>query len=74
MSEKKEVVLEKETIAPVKKVGDTLFMSATAFLIMLKIERPTRSQVKEVRTVLTEELGKDRKTGGLRGWDIPLKD
>ena len=25
MSEKKEVVLEKETIAPVKNVGDTLF-------------------------------------------------
>jgi hypothetical protein len=25
MSEKKEVVIEKETIAPVKNVGDTLF-------------------------------------------------
>lgn len=73
-----------EVISPIRELTlaylnramgeETNFLSATAFLKMLEIERPTLGQIKEVRAVLTEELGKDRKTGGLRGWDVPMKD
>jgi hypothetical protein len=41
---------------------------------MLKIENPRRGQVKEVRAVLREFLGKDRKSNGLQGWDVPMVD
>ena len=73
-----------EVISPIRELTvaylnrakgeDTNFLTATEFLKMLGIERPTMVQIKEVRAVLTEELGKDRKTGGLRGWDIPMKE
>jgi hypothetical protein len=29
-------------------------------------------QIKEVRVVLKERLGKDRKSNGVQGWDIPM--
>jgi hypothetical protein len=40
---------------------------------MLEIERPSGGQIKEVHTVLTEILGKKRKTSGLQGWDVPMR-
>jgi putative DNA primase/helicase len=54
---------------------DTNFLTATRFLQVLGIERPNRGEIKEVRAILTERLGKDRKTnGGFRGWDIPMRE
>jgi putative DNA primase/helicase len=50
----------------------TNFLSATQFLRVLKIENPKMGQIKEVRVVLKERLGKDRKSNGVQGWDIPM--
>lgn len=52
----------------------TNFLSATQFLRVLKIENPKMGQIKEVRVVLKERLGKDRKSNGVQGWDIPMID
>lgn len=73
-----------EVISPIRELTvaylsrakgkETSFLSATQFLQMLKIENPRRGQVKEVRAVLREFLGKDRKSNGLQGWDVPMVD
>ena len=73
-----------EVISPIRELTvaylscakgkETSFLSATQFLQMLKIENPRRGQIKEVRVVLREFLGKDRKSNGLQGWDVPMAD
>ncbi len=49
------------------------FMSATALLQGAGIERPTRGQLKEAHALMTEVVGPKRKTGGVLGWDVPVK-
>lgn len=71
-----------EVISPIRELTlaylnraegeETNFLSATHFLQMLKIEHPKAGQVKEVRAILKEHLGKDRKSNGVQGWDIPM--
>lgn len=71
-----------EVISPIRELTlaylnrakgeDTNFLSATHFLQMLKIEHPKAGQIKEVRAVLKEHLGNDRKSNGVQGWDIPM--
>lgn len=73
-----------EVISPIQELAiaylnnaegeDTNFLTATRFLQVLGIDHPTKGQIREVRAVLTERLGKDRKTNGLWGWDIPMTD
>lgn len=73
-----------EVISPIRELtvaylnrakgGGTIFLSATNFLQVLKIEHPKRAEIKEVRAVLRELLGKDRKSNGVQGWDIPMVD
>jgi predicted P-loop ATPase len=71
-----------EVISPVRELAvaylnsakgrDTNFLTATRFLQMLEIEKPSNAQIKEVHIVLTGILGKKRKTSGLQGWDVPM--
>lgn len=71
-----------EVISPIRELTlaylnsakgeETNFLTATHFLQMLKIEHPKAGQIKEVRAVLKEHLGKDRKSNGLQGWDVPI--
>jgi predicted P-loop ATPase len=71
-----------EVISPIRELTvaylnrakgeETNFLSATHFLQILKIEYPKAGQVKEVRAILKERLGKDRKSNGVQGWDIPM--
>lgn len=71
-----------EVISPIRELTlvylnrakgeETNFLSATHFLQMLKIEHPKAGQIKEVRAILKEHLGKDRKSNGVQGWDIPM--
>lgn len=71
-----------EVISPIRELTlvylnrakgeETNFLSATHFLQMLKIEHPKAGQIKEVRAILKEHLGKDRKSNGVQGWDIPI--
>lgn len=73
-----------EVISPIRELTlvylnrakgeETNFLSATHFLQMLKIEHPKAGQIKEVRAILKEHLGKDRKSNGVHGWDIPMID
>lgn len=73
-----------EVISPIRELTvaylnrakgeETNFLSATQFLQRLEIEHPKGGQIKEVRAVLREFLGKDRKSNGLQGWDIPMVD
>lgn len=72
-----------EAISPVKELivayldsangTSTEFMSATLILQRAGIEKPTRSQCKEASPILTELLGKRRKTAGSWGWDVPKR-
>jgi hypothetical protein len=52
----------------------TNFLTAIQFLQMLKIDQPKMGQIKEVCAVLREHLGKERKTLGNNGWNIPMID
>jgi predicted P-loop ATPase len=71
-----------EVISPIRELTvaylnrakgeETNFLSATHFLQILKIEHPKAGQIKEVRAILKEHLGKDRKSNGTQGWDIPM--
>jgi putative DNA primase/helicase len=71
-----------EVISPIRELTlaylnraegeETNFLSATQFLRILKIENPKMGQIKEVRIVLKERLGKDRKSNGVQGWEIPM--
>ena len=71
-----------EVISPIRELTvaylnrakgeETNFLTATHFLQMLKIEHPKAGQIKEVRAVLKEHLGKDRKSNGVQGWDVPM--
>lgn len=73
-----------EVISPIRELTvtylnrakgeETNFLSATHFLQILKIEHPKAGQIKEVRAILKEHLGKDRKSNGVQGWDIPMID
>ncbi|WP_158270672.1 VapE domain-containing protein [Limnohabitans sp. Bal53] len=73
-----------EVISPIRELTlaylnraegeETNFLSATQFLRVLKIENPKMGQIKEVRVVLKERLGKDRKSNGVQGWEIPMID
>lgn len=72
-----------EAISPVKELivayldsgneTSTEFMSATLILQRAGIEKPTRGQCKEASPILTELLGKRRKTSGSWGWDVPKR-
>ncbi len=48
------------------------FMTATALLQAVGIERPSKGQLKEVHALMTEIVGPKRKTGGVFGWDVPV--
>lgn len=71
-----------EVISPVRELAavylnrarglDTKFMTATEFLKMLGFEKPSNGDLKEVRLILGEILGKKRKTCGFFGWDVPM--
>jgi putative DNA primase/helicase len=75
---------EFETISPVQESLTTLieqgrsdgkdfvFMTATQLLKAIGIDRPNRAEVSEAHTVMTELMGAARKTGGNRGWDVPV--
>jgi putative DNA primase/helicase len=75
---------EFETISPVQESLTTLieqgrsdgkdcvFMSATQLLKAIGIDRPNRTEVAEVHTVMTDLVGAARKTRGIRGWDVPV--
>jgi Virulence-associated protein E/Primase C terminal 2 (PriCT-2)/Bifunctional DNA primase/polymerase, N-terminal len=75
---------EFETISPVQESLTTLieqgrsdgkdcvFMSATQLLKAIGIDRPNRTEVLEVHTVMTELVGAARKTSGNRGWAVPV--
>lgn len=72
-----------EAISPVKELivayldsaqgASTDFMTATLILQRAGIEKPTRGQCKEASPILTELLGKRRKTAGSWGWDVPKR-
>lgn len=49
------------------------FMTATALLQTVGIERPTKGQLKEAHALMTEIVGPKRKTSGVYGWDVPVR-
>ncbi|PUE20585.1 hypothetical protein B9Z38_08450 [Limnohabitans sp. MMS-10A-160] len=73
-----------EVISPIREMviayldgakgQNTMFMTATALLQKLGIDRPTKGQTKEVHGVVPGVLGPKRKSGGNFGWDVPMKD
>lgn len=73
-----------EVISPIREMviayldaakgENTMFMTATALLQKLGIDRPTKGQTKEVHGVVPGVLGPKRKSGGNFGWDVPMKD